>query len=130
MMVKNSRQIGAQSRPHVLRKLDGRTREAKRLRVITAELLAHIGGAESASAPQRYLVERTAIDILRLELFDAEMAAGTISNHDARVAHALRNTVRLALRELGMRQPAALVDPMAALRAHIARRDAEQGEAA
>jgi hypothetical protein len=94
-----TRQIGACSRRDALRKIDGRTRSGRYLRQIERELIEHLGG--SASAPQRYLVERVAVDLLRLRLLDSEMAAGTISDHDARVAHALRNSVRLALRELG-----------------------------
>ena len=88
--------------------LDGRRREARRLKAITADLVAHVGGQPSAA--QRYLIDRVAIDILRLELFDVEMAAGTFSAHDGRVAHALRNSVRLALRDLGLR-PAAPKPP-------------------
>ena len=107
---KTTSPIGACSRPNRLSKLDGRTREARRLRAITTELTEHVGGADRVSVAQRYLIERTAIDLLRLELLDGEMAAGTVSNHDARVAHALRNTVRLALKELGM-APAAAKPP-------------------
>lgn len=105
--VQKGRNIGGASRPHRLAKLDGRTREARRLRQINRELTDHVGGSDRVSAAQKYLIARTAIDILRLELLDAEMAAGTVSNHDARVAHALRNTVRLALRALGMKAAAA-----------------------
>jgi hypothetical protein len=94
------------------------------LRQITRELSAHIGG--QPSAPQRYLIERTAVDIVRLELFDAEMAAGTISDHDARVAHALRNSVRLSLRELGL-QPKP--PPAPSLAEHFAKRAAERAAA-
>ena len=90
--------------------LDGRTRAARRLRAITQELTEHVGGPDRVSAAQRYLIERTAIDILRLELLDGEMARGMISNHNGRVAHALRNTVRLALRELGMAPSAKPLD--------------------
>jgi hypothetical protein len=92
------------------------------LREITRDLTDHVGGAERANAAQRYLIARTAIDILRLELLDAEMAAGTVSNHDARVGHALRNTVRLALRELKPVAPKApsLADHLAALAAREA----------
>jgi hypothetical protein len=104
---KSASPIGACSRAHRLAKLDGRTREARRLRAVTRELTEHVGGADRVSAAQRYLIERTAIDLLRLELLDGEMAAGTVSNHDARVAHALRNTIRLSLRELGMQAAAA-----------------------
>lgn len=96
----NTHRIGPGSRTDRLRKLDGRTRVARRLRAITADLVAHVGGAPSST--QRYLIDRTAIDILRLEQLDAAMATGRCSEHDSRVAHALRNSVRLALRELGL----------------------------
>jgi hypothetical protein len=107
-------------RPNRLRKLDGRTREARRLREITRELVEHCGGAERVGAAQRFLIERTAVDLLRLELLDIKMTSG-MSEHDGRIAHALRNAVRLSLRELGMkpmapRQPT-LADHLAALAA-------------
>jgi hypothetical protein len=107
--------IGGASRPNRLAKLDGRTREAKRLRQISRELTDHCGGADRVTAAQRYLIERTAIDILRLELLDNEMTMGTVSAHDARVAHALRNTVRLALRDLGLAQAPKAAAPMDAV---------------
>jgi hypothetical protein len=98
--------VGGSSRAHRLRKLDGRRREAKRLQAIKNDLAAHLGGWERVSVAQRYLIERAAIDILRLELLDAEMATGTFSEHDGRVAHALRNSVRLMLRDLGWKAAA------------------------
>jgi hypothetical protein len=88
-------------RPLRWRKLDGRTKEARRLRQIEADLVAHVGGPDRVTAPQRFLIERTAIDIIRAEQLDARMATGVFSDHDAIVAHALRNSVRLALRQLG-----------------------------
>jgi hypothetical protein len=102
------------SRPNRLKALDGRTREARRLRIITDELTTHAGGADRINVAQKYLIQRTAIDILRLELLDHKMTMGEISEHDGRVAHALRGSVRLALRQLGM-QPAAPRQPMDAI---------------
>jgi hypothetical protein len=102
---KNRPPLGAHSRRLASGKLDGRTRVARRLRAITAELTDHLGGPDRVTAPQRYLIERVAIDIVRLEALDAEMATGRISEHDARIAHALRNSVRLALREIGFAPP-------------------------
>jgi hypothetical protein len=90
-------------RPHRLSKIDGRSTVGRRLRAITRELIEHCGGAGQISAAQRYLVERVAIDLIRLELLDDKMAAGTISIGEGRIAHALRNSVRLALREIGMK---------------------------
>ena len=96
---KNIRTIGATSRRNAIRRLDGRTSEARYLKQVRNELFAHIGG--NPTAPQKLLVERIAVDMLRLQLLDCEMSCGTFSAHDGRVAHALRNSVRLALREIG-----------------------------
>jgi hypothetical protein len=97
--------MAARARTNTLRRLDGRTKEARRIKTITADLAAHLGGPERVSAAQRYMIERVAIDLVRLEKLDAKATAGTFSEHDGRVAHALRNSVRLALRELGDVQP-------------------------
>jgi hypothetical protein len=51
------------------------------------------------------MIERVAADLLRLELLDEKIAAGSMTDHDGRVAHALRNGVRLVLRELGIESP-------------------------
>jgi hypothetical protein len=96
---KNARPIGATSRRNALNRIDGRTTGGRYLREIRCGLTAHVGG--SPSVPQRLLIERVAVDLLRLRLLDAEMVAGNFSEHDGRIAHALRNSVRLALRELG-----------------------------
>ena len=90
------------SRPERLWKLDGRTREAKRLLEITRELMDHCGGAERVGAARRFLIERTSVDLLRLEMLDIKSATGTLSEHDGKIAHALRSSVRLSLRQLGM----------------------------
>jgi hypothetical protein len=103
------------SRPHRLGMLDGRTKEARRLREITVDLIDHCGGAGRVSAAQRYLIERTATDLVRLELLDIKSATGTLTEHDGRIAHALRSSVRLALRQLGMQPVAPTEKPMTAV---------------
>ncbi len=85
--------------------LKGRSHVGRRLRAIKRELTEHLGGPDRVTAPQRFLIERLAIDLVRLELLDLEMTNGTISEHDARVAHALRNSTRLALKDLGFTKP-------------------------
>jgi hypothetical protein len=98
------------------------------LREIIGELTDHCGGAERVSAAQKYLIERTAIDILRLEALDVEMAAGTVSSHDARVAHALRGTVRLALRDLHAHGMKAAAPRQPTLAEHLAKLAAKREE--
>src|SRR5689334_14992496 len=91
--------VGPFSPRRRLRRLDGRTREARFLRETEARLIAHLGGPERATAPQRFLVERLASDLLRLEMLDQRLVDGNATDTDAKIAHALRNSVRLALRD-------------------------------
>jgi hypothetical protein len=102
MTVAKAHEIGPYSRPHRLRKLDGRSREARYLRRIESELIAHLGGTERVNAAQRILIERLAVDLLRLELLDGKVATGDLTEADGRIAHALRGSVRLALRDIGL----------------------------
>jgi hypothetical protein len=83
-------------------KLDGRSREGRFLVCVERELLDHIG--PSATVTQRVLVGRAARAMLRLELLDERVLAGVdLSAHDGAVYGALNNTLRLALRELGLK---------------------------
>ena len=50
---------------HSIAKLDGRTREARRLKQINADLVQHVGG--TPSPPQRIMINRAAVLLLRLE---------------------------------------------------------------
>jgi len=80
---------------------DGRTREARYLRDVEAAMVEHIG---EPSFTQRVLITRAARAMLRLAQFDDQMATGKeLSDHSGRVYGALNNTLRLALRELGLK---------------------------
>jgi hypothetical protein len=81
--------------------IDGRSREGKFLRKCEAELVAQVGGQPSFA--QRLLIRRIARAMLKLELFDAKMAAGNWTDHDARTYGGLSNALRLMLRELGLK---------------------------
>jgi hypothetical protein len=95
-------EIGPLSPRQRLRRLDRRTRVGKFLIATERALIEHLGGPDHVTTPQRILIERVASDLLRLEMFDEKVSAGTsFTDHDARVFHALRNSVRLALRDLG-----------------------------
>jgi hypothetical protein len=85
-----------------LRRLDGRTKEARRLKTIAADLAAHLGGPELVNPAQRLMIERIAVDLVRLEKLDAKAANGTFTEYDGRVGHAMRNSIRLALRDLNV----------------------------
>jgi hypothetical protein len=94
------RRIGPHSRPHVLAKLDQRTREARYLRETVAALTEHVG---TPTVVQRMLIQRAAALSLKLALLDAEP---TLSEHDMRAYSAWQNHLRLTLRELGATTPA------------------------
>ena len=109
---KNRKPIGVHSRLTAIAALDGRTRVAKRLREITSDLTAFAAnGSGQISIGQSYLVRRLAIDLHRLEVLDAKMATGTITEADGRVGHALRNSVRLGLRDLNRKEFRAAAPP-------------------
>lgn len=100
-------EVGPTSPRHRLRKLDRRTREGRFLARTEAALLDHAsrGGIEQVSMPKRIIAGRVAADLLRLELLDQKMLDGAASDHDLRIGHALRNSVRLDLKALGLESP-------------------------
>jgi hypothetical protein len=81
--------------------IDGRSREGKFLRKCEAELIAQVGGKPSFA--QRLLIRRIARAMLKLEMFDAKMTGGNWTDHDARTYGGLSNSLRLMLRELGLK---------------------------
>src|SRR5271165_5272664 len=80
---------------------DGRSREGRYLRHCEVELTKHVGG--NPSFVQKILITRAARAMLRLQLLDEKMADGSWSDHDARTFGGLSNSLRLTLRELGVK---------------------------
>ncbi len=76
------------------------SREGRFLDRIEAELLAQLG---IPTFSQKLLVRRVAKTMLRLELLDEKLAGAVGTDHDERAYNALSNSVRLGLRELGLR---------------------------
>jgi hypothetical protein len=83
---------------------DGRSREGKFLRRIEAELLAQIPDYGFA---QQLLVRRIARASLQVERLDEKLAAGKFTELDAHVMGGLNSTIRLGLREIGIRAASA-----------------------
>ena len=100
--------IGPYSRPHRLAKLDGRTREAKMLREIRAELAVHGGGKPSVT--ERMLIDRCAMLTLRLAQMDEKIAGGVLTDIDSRSYVAWSNGLARSLQALGLK-PAATTTP-------------------
>jgi hypothetical protein len=82
--------------------LDRRSREARYMRKIEDDLLDHVG--PDPAVTQRMLIGRAAQAMLRLAQIDERMSAGSkLSAEDSRVYAMLSNTLRLTLRELGIK---------------------------
>jgi hypothetical protein len=62
--------VGPYSRNSTLRKMDGRSREARLLKSMRAELIAHVGGKPNVA--QRILIDQAAELRLRIALMEAE----------------------------------------------------------
>lgn len=98
---KKVRQIAPHSRPHRLAKLDQRTREARLLATVRADLIKHLGGAPSAV--QLALVDRAAMLSLHVAMFDSKaLEGGGLSTDDAKKYLAYSNSLARCLRTLGL----------------------------
>ncbi|GAN81464.1 hypothetical protein [Acidocella aminolytica] len=109
--------IGPHSSAVALAKLDGRTKEARRLKEIRTELCEHLGGTPSST--QTILIDRVAILLLRLEIMDAKALDGTpMTDHDQRAYLAWANALSRMLRHLGLKgqagKPPTLADVLKA----------------
>lgn len=90
------------SRPATLAKLDGRTREARLMRDVRAELVAHVGGLRSAA--QRMLIEQIVQLRLRIATMDRRFVqAGAMTDHDSRTYLAWSAHLVRAMRALGLK---------------------------
>jgi hypothetical protein len=98
------RSIRPYSRPDVLAKIDGRTREARLLKSTIGELTAHVGG--KPSAVQVALIGQLAQLRLRIAVMDRKMAedgAGEMTPHDERTYLAWHNSYTRGLHRLGVK---------------------------
>lgn len=82
--------------------VDGRTKQGRFVARTRASLIKQLGGEAVVTEGQRLLIQRIAVDMLRLETVDLKMADGTATDYDMKCSHAIRNHVRLALRDLGL----------------------------
>jgi hypothetical protein len=90
--------------------IDGRSTSGRYLRKIEAELLAQILGEPTFA--QKLLVRRIARGMLSLEEFDHKLSAGNSwTAVDAATMGGIQNSVRLNLRELGIRAAPAKAKP-------------------
>jgi hypothetical protein len=111
-------------------RLDGRSREARLMRTVRAELTAHVGG--SPSATQRALIERAAWLSLHVAKIEARTAeGGGFSEADSRQYLAWSNSLTRTLRALGIEgAPQSAPSPANRLQAYLATKAAQPAGAA
>jgi hypothetical protein len=91
------------SRPDALAKRDGRTREARMLKKVHADLVSHVGGTPSAT--QLALIEQAAQIRIRLAALDRRYAeTGAMTEHDGRTYLAWCNTYARLMTRLGLKR--------------------------
>ena len=94
--------IGPYSRPPALAKLDGRSSEARLMRKVRNDLVAHVGGKPSVT--QSMLIERIVNLSLRVATMDRKFTAtGEMTEHDTATYLAWSSSLSRLLRELGMK---------------------------
>jgi hypothetical protein len=97
--------LGPYSCNATLAKLDGRTREARLVQSLRAELTAHVGG--SPTTTQRVLIDQAAQLQLRLALMDKEAdKVGTLSTRRQVQYLAWCGSLNRVLRTLGLESAA------------------------
>ncbi len=99
--------LGPYSSASILADLDGRSRAARLLRVVRAELTAHVGGRPSMV--QQVLIGQAAALHLQISLMDAKAAerGGVMSARDSRHYLSWCANLQRLLRQLGMKAAAA-----------------------
>ncbi|MBW4022013.1 MAG: hypothetical protein HIU92_02580 [Proteobacteria bacterium] len=98
-------EIGPYSRAPALAKMDGRSSEARLMRKIRNDLVAHVGGKPSVT--QSMLIERIVNLSLRVATMDRKFTAmGTMTEHDTATYLAWSSSLSRLLRELGLKGPA------------------------
>ncbi len=111
--------LGPYSSASILADLDGRSRAARLLRVMRAELSTHVGG--HPSMVQQVLIGQAASLQLQISLMDAKAAerGGTMSARDSRHYLSWCANLQRLLRQLGLKAVAA---PPRSLADHLAER--------
>jgi hypothetical protein len=97
-------EVGPHSRPSALAKLDGRSREARLMQNVIAELTQQIGGKPNPS--QRAMIERAAWLQLHVSLMDRKLieeGSGALSERDGRQYLAWSNALTRLHRDLNLK---------------------------
>jgi hypothetical protein len=97
--------IGTFSRAAAVRKVDGRTVEARIIGDTIRDLTEHLGGEARVTAPQKILIHASAVLVLRLRCALDRYAHGDDPESLDRHVVALQNGLRANLLALGLQRP-------------------------
>ena len=111
--------LGPHSRATVFAGLDGRSSDARAMRRVKIELIAHVGGKPSAT--QKALIERIVMLGHQIALMDARHSEGGWTERDGRQYLAWVNSHSRLIGRLGMKSAA---QAPRTLEQHIAERRA------
>jgi hypothetical protein len=94
--------VGPYSRAAILQKPDGRTREARLVASLRAELIAHLGG--SPSVAQRMMIDQACELQLRIAIMNRKfMQTAEFTEHDSRTFLAWNNSLTRLLARIGLK---------------------------
>ena len=89
--------------------VDGRSREARRFRDVYSDLVAHLGGSDYATEPQKHLARRAAALVVWAEMAETRLAAeGAL---DVQSYTTTANTLRRLLQDIGLQRVARDLTP-------------------
>ena len=89
--------------------VDGRSREARRFRDVYGDLVAHLGGTDYATEPQKHLARRAAALVVWAEMAETKLAAGEALDVQNYTTSA--NTLRRLLQDIGLQRVARDITP-------------------
>ena len=93
--------LGPYSKSAILSKPDGRTKEARLVKSLRAELIKHVGG--NPTIAQRMLIDRVAQLTLRIASMDKKFTETEVqTEHDSRCYLAWTGSLSRLLRDLGL----------------------------
>lgn len=84
--------------------VDGRSREARRFRDVYGDLVAHLGGSDYATEPQKHLARRAAALVVWAEMAESKLATDGDLNIQNYTTTA--NTLRRLLQDIGLQRVA------------------------
>ncbi|MCZ6721302.1 MAG: hypothetical protein O7A65_07155 [Proteobacteria bacterium] len=111
-MAKNHHSIGCHSQSESFQRLDGRGRIARRLKAVTSDLTAALGGPEGVTPQQKLIIDQCAVQTVRLTMLanaflvsDEQVPLETERRYAWHSNALVRNLVKLGLHQVAKSEP-------------------------